>query len=84
MEEGAEDSLADRVCGVKERDWEICVTFDLTFNMPPNRNPTCIQLLDMNLFLRDRGAGAPAVSRRDESKSLTIALRGRGTIKIER
>ena len=45
MDEGAEDSLMDWAsCGVNERDRGIRVTFGLTFSMPPNRQPTCIQL----------------------------------------
>lgn len=47
MDDWAENSLVNRVsCGVNKRERGIRVTIGLTFNMPPNRTPTCIQLSD--------------------------------------
>lgn len=47
MDEGAEDSLVLRASHrVNERDRGISVTLSLTFSMPPQRKPTCIQLGD--------------------------------------
>ena len=76
MDEGAEDSLVNRAsCGVNERDRGTRATLGLTFSMPPNRQPTCIQLGDGGSILGDRGE-APAVSPR--------VAHGRGLFKRKR
>lgn len=61
MDEGAEDSLVTGASHrVNERDRGIWVTLGLTYSMPPQCRPTCIQLGDGLSILGDRG-GAPAV-----------------------